>query len=243
MKKFRFLAYVVGFLGVSFALSSCLKDDNDTSWRPTALVTVRPTTGGSVILQLDNKTVLYPSNLKTSPFGNKEVRALVNYTEKESKGNAKTIYVNWIDSIRTKLPVVSKGAVANDTLYGKDPIEIIRDWVTVAEDGYLTLRIRTLWGAPRSRHYIHLLSGVNPSNPYEFELRHDAKGNTGGNMGDALIAFNLNPILQAAGQDSVKVKLNWKSFSGQKSAEFSLSQRVVTSLSLENSRAYNACVE
>ncbi len=50
-----------------------------------------------------------------------------------------------MDSIRTKMPVVSAGE-NNDEKFGNDPIEIVKDWVTIAEDGYLTLRIRTKWG-------------------------------------------------------------------------------------------------
>ncbi|CEN49242.1 conserved hypothetical protein [Capnocytophaga canimorsus] len=50
--------------------------------------------------------------------------------------------INWIDSIRTKKPVPDLGA-ENDAKYGNDAIEVVKDWLTVAEDGYLTLRIRT----------------------------------------------------------------------------------------------------
>jgi hypothetical protein len=70
-------------------------------------------------------------------------------------------------------------------------------------------------------HYINLLTGVNPNDPYEVELRHDANGDIGGSMGDALIAFNLNDLPRKDGQN-VKLKLNWKSFNGPKSAEFEL---------------------
>ena len=64
--------------------------------------------------------------------------------------------------------------------------------MTVAEDGYLTLRIRTVWGPYGKPHYIDLISGVNPENPFEFELRHDAKGDLNGRIGDGLIVFNLD---------------------------------------------------
>ena len=49
------------------------------------------------------------------------------------------------------------------------------------------------------------------------------KGNTKiyHSMGDALIAFNLNDLPRKDGQN-VKLKLNWKSFNGPKSAEFEL---------------------
>lgn len=158
--------------------------------------------------------------MKSSPFGDKEVRALVNYTDEGSRGDARNVHINWMDSIRTKKPVPDLG-IENDAKYGNDPIEIVNDWVTIAEDGYLTLRIRTLWGILNNKHNINLLTGVNPDNPYEVELRHDANGDTGDSMGDALIAFNLNDLPQNDGQN-VKLKLNWKSFSGPKTTEFEL---------------------
>lgn len=163
-------------------------------------------------MQLDNTTALAPSNLTQSPFGSKEVRALVNYTPVESeRSNMRMVNVNWIDSIRTKMPVRDMGE-QNDRLYGNDPIEIVRDWVTVAEDGYLTLRTRTLWGNRGIKHHINLLTGRNADDAYEVELRHNAMGDTRGHQGDAMIAFNLNN-LPRNDKDEVRVKPHWTSFS------------------------------
>lgn len=228
MKRMKLTAYVLGLLTAGFTLQSCDNDDDD-NWelrRPTALVTVRPQADGKFTLQLDNSTTLFPSNMDKSPYGDKEVRALVNYTKEYTEDGSftadkiRSVHINWIDSIRTKMPVPTLGE-ENDTKYGKDPIEIVRDWVTVAEDGYLTLRIRTTWGVVNTPHYINLLTGVNPENPYELELRHDARGDVGGYFADALIAFNLND-LPRTDDKNVKIKLNWQSFSGKKSIEFEL---------------------
>ena len=225
MNKFRLSIYALGFLVSAFALQSCLKNDSNDSWRPTALVTVRPESNGTFYLQLNDSIKLKPTNMKASPFGKKEVRALINYTqdEKTKKEKIQEVYVNWMDSIRTKKPVPTLGK-DNDSKYGKDAIEVVRDWVTVAEDGYLTLRVRTQWGRRNAKHSINLLTGVNPENPYELELRHDAKGDVGGNMGDVLIAFNLNDLPRDK-SSKVKIKLKWKSYSGDKSADFNLKLR------------------
>lgn len=224
MKQFGLTTFVLGALLLNGTLSSCTNDENNMELlQPTALVTVRPTDSGEFTLQLDNTTILYPSNLKSSPFGKKEVRALVNYTEDGGYGDARSVHINWIDSIRTKNPVPDLG-IENDDRYGNDAIEIVKDWVTIAEDGYLTLHIRTQWGMSNTKHCINLLTGINPDDPFEVELRHDANGDTGGSMGDALIAFNLNDLPGKDGQD-VKLKLNWESFSGPKSAEFDLHLR------------------
>lgn len=37
-------------------------------------------------------------------------------------------------------------------MYGTDPVDMINDWVTIAEDGYLTLRFRTMWGDRSQAH-------------------------------------------------------------------------------------------
>lgn len=208
-------------------LPSCTNDDGSAELlRPTALVTVCPNADGSFIMQLDDETQLVPTNLKTSPFGTKEVRALVNYTETNvspQDTRVRNVEVNWLDSIRTKLPVETLGE-QDAAKYGNDPVEIIQDWVTVAEDGYLTLRIRTLWGTPHATHVLNLVTGTNPKNPYELELRHDAKGDRNGRWGDALIAFNLNK-LPGANAGNAKIKLKWMSFTGEKSAEFEIKMR------------------
>ena len=81
MAKQHLLLSVVGIV-LLMMLPSCLNDDDSSELlRPTALVTVCPNADGSFIMQLDDETQLVPTNLKSSPFGTKEVRALVNYTE------------------------------------------------------------------------------------------------------------------------------------------------------------------
>lgn len=120
----------LGF-GSLLTLPACSDDDDDypvERYRPTALVTVCPDNDGTFVMQLDNSTRLVASNLKESPFGDKEVRALVNYTESgmnTETDRIRTVQVNWIDSIRTKLPVETAGE-ENDRIYGNDPIEIVR---------------------------------------------------------------------------------------------------------------------
>ncbi|MDO5105016.1 NigD-like protein [Capnocytophaga sp.] len=224
MNTSKFSMLTVGLL--VFAFQSCLKNsDIEPTPLPSAVVTVRPQTDGTFFLQLDDSTKLQPTNLKTSPY-RKEVRALVSYKTEEAdkKARVRNVHINWIDSIRTKKPVPNLGA-ENTAKYGNDPIEVVQDWTTVAEDGYLTLRVRTQWSRTRVRHALNLVTNVNPNDPYEFELRHDAKGDVGGTMGDVLIAFNLNELPNKPDTGKVKLKLKWKSFSGDKSREFNLQLR------------------
>ena len=227
MKILKFILVVAGTLSSLLLFQSCLDDDDnyENNLYPNALVTVKQANDKSVFLQLDEKTTLLPVNLTTSPFGTKEVRALVNYKEvnESSKEYTKAVYVNWIDSLRTKMMVPDLNS-ENDAVYGKDPVEIVNDWVTIAEDGYLTLRFRIPVGNESKIHIMNLLAGGNPENLYEVELRHNASGDVEGRMRDALIAFKLDKLPDTNGK-TVKLKLKWKSFSGDKSVEFDYSTK------------------
>ena len=205
---------LVGLLLSTSLFQSCLDDDGDDLAYPTALVTVRNTPNQTFYLQLDRETTLLPMNITSSPFGGKEVRALVNYDEisttQDIRPFDKAIRINWIDSILTK-PTVPNMFQQNDEIYGKDPVEIVKDWVTIAEDGYLTLRFRTYWGPSMRSHTVNLLVNNKGANPYEIEFRHNANDdglsvNNVGKLGDALVAFNLKDLPDTHGK-TVKLKL------------------------------------
>lgn len=218
---------VVAALG----FQSCL-DDDDNNYAllfPNALVTVKNTADEACYLQLDEQTTLLPVNMKTSPFGDKEVRALVNYSnvDEPSGGYSQAVYVNWIDSLLTKPIAPNLGEAENDNVYGKDPVEMVADWVTIAEDGYLTLRFRTVWNDASKKHFVNLISTNNPDDPYEVEFRHNAYGDTYGTPGDGLVAFSLASLPDTQGK-TVKLTLKWHSFTGEKSTQFDYCTRQAT---------------
>ncbi len=210
-------------------LPSCLDDDDEVNrLYPNALVTVKEAADKTVFFQLDDNTTLLPVNVTSHPFDSKEVRALVNYDEVDdpSQEYDQAVRVNWIDSIRTKAMAPNLGA-ENDEVYGADPVEIVPDWVTIAEDGYLTLRFRTMWSHQGITHYVNLISTNNPDNPYEVEFKHNANGDVSGRIGDGLVAFRLDQLPDTEGE-TVKLKLKWKSFNTDKSMEFDYRTRAAT---------------
>ena len=221
-RKHWLAAAAVALSTLSF--QSCL-DDDDTDYSlyyPNALVTVKPTAADAFYLQLDEHTTLLPVNMTASPFGQKEVRALVNYTQVDEPSGAysQAVRVNWIDSLLTKPMAPNLGEEENREVYGDDPVEMVADWVTIAEDGYLTLRFRTVWNDPGTRHLVNLISTNNPDDPYEVEFRHNAYGDTyRGYTGDGLVAFSLASLPDTEGK-TVKLTLKWHSFTGEKSAQF-----------------------
>lgn len=208
-------ASAVGFI-------SCSDDDNDIyrNLYPNALVTVKPVDANSFYMQLDDNITLKPTNMTSSPYGNREVRALINfdYVNQDASPYNRAVWVNWMDSILTK-PAVPIAELQPSVEYGDDAVEIVRDWVTIAEDGYLTLRFRTLWGLRGRPHSVNLATGVNPNDAYEVEFFHDANGDTPSHYGDAIVAFRLDRLPDTEGK-TVKLKLKWKSFSGYRWAEF-----------------------
>lgn len=215
-----------------FSLQSCDNDDDyDYSLMfPNALVTVKTDANDTFFLQLDDETTLLPVNVTKSPFGEKEVRALVNFEETTdpSEGFSKAVHINWIDSILTKPIAANLGEEENNNVYGNDPVEIMNSWMTVSEDGYLTLRFNTAWGNTGTKHFVNLISTNNPENPYEVEFRHNAYGDTYGHPADGLVAFKLDGILPDTEGETVKLKLIWNSYSGEKSHEFDYCTRQST---------------
>ena len=208
--------FILTALCLSMGVQSCLDDDDNnlslSHYYANALVTVKQSADNTPYLQLDDSTTLRPVNMTTSPFGEKEVRALAN--------------IELADAAPHNL-----GEEENNRTYGNDPVEILNDWVTIAEDGYLTLRFATRWGNGQP-HFVNLISTQNPDNSYEVEFRHNAFGDTEGKMGDALVAFKLDELTDTELTDTqgetVKLKLKWNSFSGEKSAEFDYCTRKAT---------------
>lgn len=231
MKTMRLFLMTLFITMTALTFQSCLDDDDDNYWEyryPNALVTVKPIDGNSFYLQLDDSTTLLPTNITSSPYGEKEVRALINFSDvnEPAEGYSKAVRIHWIDSILTKAIVPDLG-LENDSVYGNDPVEIVDDWVTIAEDGYLTLRFRTLWSDYGRKHYVSLLASSDAANVYEVEFRHNADGDNYGTYGDGLVAFRLDSLPDTEGK-TVKLKLKWKSFSGDKSAEFDYCTRKST---------------
>lgn len=243
MKAMTSLFGLVAAVMLVSSFSACDNDDTYIWYYdavPNALVTVKPVDGAGFYMQLDDSTTLHPVNMSVSPYGDKEVRALVNYAyvrpeENDYEKRSFKVNVNWIDSILTK-PAVPYPADGDVSEYGEDPIEIVRDWVNIAEDGYLTLRFRTRWGNNGVVHFVNLLTGVNPDDPYEVEFRHNAYGDVNGTPGDALVAFRLSDLPDTNGK-TVKLTLKYKSFSGEKSIRFDYCSRKATAAEATFERA------
>ena len=70
---------VATVVATSIGFQSCLDDDDNNAYYlryPNALVTVKEAADGAFFLQLDDKTTLLPTNVKTSPFGDQSIDEL-----------------------------------------------------------------------------------------------------------------------------------------------------------------------
>lgn len=223
MKKLSYLLLGLWLTASAVSLSSCSDDDDNYDYdeiMPTAMVTVKPNADNSAFtMQLNDSVVLYPSNMKSSPFGNKEVRAYVNFEREDDmpNQNGRLVEVNWLDSILTK-PMAHNYAEKNDSVYGNDPVEIVNNWETVVEDGYLTMRFRTRWGYGM-KHLVSLVSAGDENDPYKVVFHHNAFGDLNGPLGDGVVAFRLDSLPSTNGK-TVDLTLEWNSFSGKKTAKF-----------------------
>lgn len=225
MKKIKFLVSAIAIMASAMIVSSCSDDDNDLKNVISALVTVKDDGNGQAYFQVDDKTVVKPTNITGMPFGKKEVRALTQYQLINENSNGSKSNINevsarvlWVDSVLTKPTVPSTlKQVDDEAKYGNDPFEIAKNWITVAEDGYVTVQILTRWGYGNVRHRINLVRNVSGGrDPYEFRLCHDANGDIGNRYGYAIVAFNIKDIIEETGKQPEQIHIMYNSFSGSK---------------------------
>lgn len=226
MKKLLFnLVLIAVALTAAMTVVSCDDDDDDNhticpSGPIVAIGTLKTDpSSGQFYIQLNDSVTLVPVNIKQSPYGNKEVRAefYFTYTDSASGHYARAANVALIDTIRTK--PMSPALADLNKAYGNDPVEVIDDWTTVCEDGYLTLRFRTYFGGAKVHSLYLVRTGDNT-----VELHHNANGDIAQNVGDGIIAFRLNDMPNTNGEYKT-FTLKWNSFSGPKSIQFRYKSR------------------
>lgn len=227
MKKILLtLIFIICAAGV---FSSCTNCDGTDVIITNAIVTVKHTEGGTLYFQLDDKTTLRPHGISHSAYGNEPFRALLGYTERDETPSAsdgvkfdKTVNVYTLDKILTKQISESQGD-KDDEVYGTAPVEILSSWANIIEDGYVTLVFCGYWGNLNKTHTINLVGGTESGDPYLLELRH----NTGDDITsihnstrcNGIVAFDLNSLPDTKGE-TVKLKIRFISFSGEKTVSF-----------------------
>lgn len=215
MKRYLYI------LLLALLASSCMKadmdnwidgapiDDNATG-EYMAILTVKKTPTDSVYFQLNDSTTIYAANYQNNYSRMERVYCDITVTNKKVGRFNYTGTINWLEPL-------DEGKVTSDsTVPGSDGLDILNDWMTGVEDGYLTLHYSTWWGSNPVQHDFYLVTGVNPSDPYEVELRQNANGDKKAEEGDSLVCFDINSLPDTGGQYKT-LTLKWTTSGGSAS--------------------------
>ena len=225
MKNFTRLLAVSA---IALCAMSCAAEHSDPSFiSGQATVTFKPGDGDRYYMKVDEGLAFYPLNstITSYPFSQKvEKRAMISYLIDERAVPQSTpeyketygVFLQHIDTIKIKQPLVYD--VNKEGKYGHDPLGLYLDRnvfpTTLIEDGYLNLVFNITYGTIKFDdpiHEINLLIGVNPDDPYEVEVRHNANGDTKGSKNQYCICdFPLKDLPDTEGK-TVKLTLKWLS--------------------------------
>lgn len=230
--------------------TGCSKSSDENYTYPNALVTVKTAADGSCYLQLDNDNTVLPTNLSTNPFG-KQVRSLTYLKDLKSMVGTcnNSAEVVWLDTILTKaaVPIPDGAPEVWGYGYGDDPVDILNSWTTVLEDNYLTLAFRAYYNVSGKVHYMNLVYGVNPEDPYEVLFTHNSGESTGvfGYYFDGLVAFDLRQIPGLTSEKSATVTVRYLSgaYGEEKTLKFSYPGGDGTAVNPGNGDSYASAKE
>lgn len=193
------------------SLTSCMNDDGySLDEMAIAVVTVKPIDNNSFYMQLDDNTTLWPVNLAT-PDIKEETRSMVTYNllSDSIAGYSHAVRLLQMNPILTKQINENQGE-KNDSIYGKDPVELNNKsvwskegiWI---EDGYLTIDFIAYYGGVK-KHFLNLIPATGSTNPYELEFRHNAFEDPQSKPQSGLVSFKLDKLPSTNGE-TVKLKV------------------------------------
>ena len=93
-----------------------------------------------------------------------------------------------------------------------DPVDIVTDWMTSLEDGFLTLHYK-IRASGKVAHSFEL----RPDAEGHFRLLHDAHGDTGGEMTEGLVCFPVAGLLPDTQGETVTLSLHYTDLNKQAS--------------------------
>ena len=149
--------------------------------------------------------VMNPNVIKDIPDGTRvylEFRYVVDASVASFCSDA--ILVEWASALDV-------GAVAAEPYEnaikpsGNDPVDILVDWMTSLEDGFLTLHY-SIPSSGNVKHDFFLYPGKSKE---EWQLVHDAHGDTKGALIDGIICFDVAGLLPDAMEGTVKLSLDY----------------------------------
>lgn len=107
-----------------------------------------------------------------------------------------SVWVDWV----SPLDVGTVGPTDRPS----DPVDIVNDWITSLEDGFLTLH----YMIPASGRVKHGFTLSPTEDPCRFLLVHDAQGETEGSLTDGIVCFPVDGLLPDTGGETVTLSLS-----------------------------------
>ena len=188
------------------------KDGASGAWKPKeeydAIVTVKQA-DEIIYFQVDSVTRVYPA---------------AGYRDDSYKGPKRLacglkvydyqIYKDWWYSRVTWYENLDEGTlIRNPFASGINyrSFDVLDDWMTTMEDGFLTLHYSALWGSSKTPHGMSLVYGEDP---WHWSLVHFTVGDDEAQTKvDALIYFDLNDAIPKT--DGAAVTINWTALDGK----------------------------
>lgn len=163
-------------------------------------------------LRLDSRSVGYIVNQDDVADIPDKTRVFVQYKTVQSDRPdfcTESIWVDWATFLDVgSISVLSfEESYSDQSFRSSAPVDIILDWITSLEDGFLTL------------HYMIPASGDNKhtftlyrsweGNGCHFYLVHEAQGDTEGSMTDGIVCFPVESLLPDTGGETVTLSLTY----------------------------------
>lgn len=186
----------------------------ETSQSFSFIATLHRSEAGEYYIQVDATLRVYPANildlcpvLPDTPC--RIVGEMTAFDRQKEGGLGYYGLLDWFD-------FVEQGPVMNEAGEGKDGLDVLADWMTSLEDGFLTLHFQTWWGFETRRHELRLVIGTNPDDPYELLLVHNANADPKSFQADALVCYDLQDVLPRPNDpENTTVTLKWTNDAGQ----------------------------
>ena len=221
MKMNRHLAILL--IAVSAIMVSCTAEDaypgyydwdhqsasnSDAYYTGTfnAIATIKKSPTDTVYFQLNDSTTVYPTNYQSAYTRMERLIGRVNASNRPKGSFKYTCWVEWAEPLE-------EGTVSSSAK-GDDPIDVLDDWMTSVEDGFLTVHYDVMWGAIPVVHSFSIVTGTNPDDPYELVLRHNANGDAKDQKGDGLVYFDINSLPDTGGKYK-QLTLKWDDLEGK----------------------------
>lgn len=182
----------------------------------TILATIKKDNGG---------VYLWSNGVRLNPFGvrveyTRQMRVIAGVVIYPSATNEHDASVNWLEPL-------DEGILTSDaSVPGSAPISVnLRSWLTCVDDAFLTINYSAWWGEHPLHHNFWLVSGLDPSDPYSLELRHDANGDSNDVFAEGVICFDINSLPDTGGEPK-EITIKWKDTDGKTSiAKFEFTSR------------------